>query len=1141
MYTDSGHYLLPTDRFSISLEERNTEQKTLKEAFWKHIEDLKDFDPVVVRNQHVFASEADDTVRTGSRVSGVEENKPEPRDPEVMKQTEKLDEDDEEIEESEAMHVSTKATVSSLRKRLNMTRLTQTALFYAAWMSLGAAVWNGDCWPAGAADSDVKQWTKDYAAMPEEFYTTTKYPLIIPDTCETFVNMTKSLKVMCLFQEVCSGSSRLTLKASRYLVVAFPVDFRYGWDLRKKEHCVLISWTRQTLGIEINFYSPTCKPWSQSANRSNPEAIQARRAEQEPILKWIVSETHEIDADHNSWIVENPKTSRAWRQSPLTVLSDDLPPVDAPMYEKSNGRVVPNTTDQCSKGATIDTGEKVQKSTLFKSRRKLRHTSTLCHCKLPHGELQGQVNGISRTALAAVYPRKLCDDLIKDFISLLNDKYTCGMYAIKEYWSCIRCRDGAASGVPHSRIKGKCKYAPKDAVPAADTEAVPAPAPASEAAASSEPAVEAPAEEPPKAEVETEAKEVEGELKQENVTKGDTVNVKEEKIEVAPTAASLKPNFDLKDFAAKLNASESEEYSKSLLMGLHLRFWHVPGLDMANFLRLLQIWTKEQERWCHEVCKGYPECNKFVRAKSKPTVKSTIAWSFNMRVQGDLWFIWDLTTVILIDECIRWKLADVMPDKTAESWTRVCFNGWIKYFGPFQTLIHDQQGTITSELVGRFCDRFCIRRDFAGHDDSTHAGLAERHIMLTRLMALKTWEDVQRTGLEVNKEQIISEAAMSQNLFLNHGGSTPSQSSLGYTPRDLYSPDMDTLESYQSSVEVSPDPIERAVRLRLLSKQNTLKTVIEERIARANRSRPQNVDLSKLDVGSQVDVFRVPDRKDQSGWRGPRELVKLSKDGSKAIIVWNDMPYMVSMRFIRPHIFFGELFLLLHGEVFKVEVFEAMPGSQELWVLMDYVDGSPAGVSFQYGRQMTKESLIIHVPPDIDVMESQQWKLATKVAKVIFSMAHIDGIIYGSSLRRFEPVAGAHYGKLVTWKRSSRHDYLTYTVQPRQVVHLDHLCGADWLDRSAMIFYAFHVPEDPGEHHKYDMPDFADISNIYPPSDHSPMPTIPDEPNDVTMADSTISSPSQLPQPPSQSPQPPQPPQQPSQPSQPPQPPQPPQ
>ena len=74
------------------------------------------------------------------------------------------------------------------------------------------------------------------------------------------------------------------------------------------------------------------------------------------------------------------------------------------------------------------------------------------------------------------------------------------------------------------------------------------------------------------------------------------------------------------------------------------------------------------------------------------------------------------------------------------------FEHWIRYFGPPEFLIHDQESGLMGDIAGLACDRFHIRRKIGGTDAHTPQGLAERHIGLTKAIALKTHADVAREG-----------------------------------------------------------------------------------------------------------------------------------------------------------------------------------------------------------------------------------------------------------------------------------------------------------------------------------------------------------------------------------------------------------
>ena len=74
-------------------------------------------------------------------------------------------------------------------------------------------------------------------------------------------------------------------------------------------------------------------------------------------------------------------------------------------------------------------------------------------------------------------------------------------------------------------------------------------------------------------------------------------------------------------------------------------------------------------------------------------------------------------------------------------------HSWLRIFGPMSYLVHDQEGAVTSELVGLACDRYSITRAFAGTDAHTTTGLAEAHIRFTKLIALKLENDCKQNGI----------------------------------------------------------------------------------------------------------------------------------------------------------------------------------------------------------------------------------------------------------------------------------------------------------------------------------------------------------------------------------------------------------
>ena len=132
-------------------------------------------------------------------------------------------------------------------------------------------------------------------------------------------------------------------------------------------------------------------------------------------------------------------------------------------------------------GAQDEAHQPVRKATAFLSNRRWRNVLKRCggHKGKAHGILQGQVNGINRTAMAAVYPRKLCKLFAQDLARLLRQDglHRCPVWPRSLFWmhgffySCERCQLGrsAPPGVEHTFVPGQCRYGQPHRQPQAPT------------------------------------------------------------------------------------------------------------------------------------------------------------------------------------------------------------------------------------------------------------------------------------------------------------------------------------------------------------------------------------------------------------------------------------------------------------------------------------------------------------------------------------------------------------------------------------------------------------------------------------------------------------------------------------------------
>eukprot|EP00959_Pyramimonas_sp_CCMP1952_P050309 1051382-Pyramimonas_sp.AAC.1 len=107
----------------------------------------------------------------------------------------------------------------------------------------------------------------------------------------------------------------------------------------------------------------------------------------------------------------------------------------------------------------------------------------------------------------------------------------------------------------------------------------------------------------------------------------------------------------------------------------------------------------------------------------------------------------------MADEEIRWMLAEVLPKKGAFRIAQAMLQAWFRYFGPPKCIDFDQEGGVRSDDLAVVCDRYSMRRQKGGSDDSGKH--ASRHIGLIKTSALKCKASAARQGLAVPDEDSV--------------------------------------------------------------------------------------------------------------------------------------------------------------------------------------------------------------------------------------------------------------------------------------------------------------------------------------------------------------------------------------------------
>ena len=187
----------------------------------------------------------------------------------------------------------------------------------------GGIPYTEDCFPGDFTDEEKKFYHGRYKHIPEEFYTQTGLQVVTPENLSKWCEAHKHLNIRWALQEQCSGSGRLSAEAHfQGLAVLFPVDFRYGWNLKNKRHRQLLQDLPATLRPIVKYSAPDCRLWTSVSNgHPDRERLENDRRDEKPYLEWIHEDNRKQASLGLGFVNENGLASQIWTQSPLSQIT----------------------------------------------------------------------------------------------------------------------------------------------------------------------------------------------------------------------------------------------------------------------------------------------------------------------------------------------------------------------------------------------------------------------------------------------------------------------------------------------------------------------------------------------------------------------------------------------------------------------------------------------------------------------------------------------------------------------------------------------------------------------------------------------------------------------------------------------------
>ena len=275
----------------------------------------------------------------------------------------------------------------------------------------------GDQYPDGLPVEYTKKLDQHYKRMKEEYYSKSGKQPVSPRNYSRWCR-TRASRTPVQLWELFSGSSRLSyLALLAGLTVAFPVDFRYGWNLGCREHQDMILDAQERMNPEVIVMSPSFSAWSRPSSQQSLTNEELKELEASTMQFVKVLACRQAEKGHG-FLLEQPWTSPTWRHSVLATLQNDV-----------SGCRPKQRTDQCCFGVANDKNQPMMRATALQGNLSVRNATRRCQGHVNgHGKMLGSICTTANSS--GVFPHALCSALIKDIKKHLvrNGKHLRAVY-----------------------------------------------------------------------------------------------------------------------------------------------------------------------------------------------------------------------------------------------------------------------------------------------------------------------------------------------------------------------------------------------------------------------------------------------------------------------------------------------------------------------------------------------------------------------------------------------------------------------------------------------------------------------------------------------------------------------------------------
>ena len=449
---------------------------------------------------------------------------------------------------------------------------------------------------------------------------------------------------------------------------------------------------------------------------------------------------------------------------------------------------------------------------------------------------------------------------------------------------------------------------------------------------------------------------------------------------------------------------------------------------MTNTLRAAGIGNKILGE-IPAIIKTCRECRVWATPGAATQTSITLPERFGQHVEGDILFYKKAMVFHLICRASRWRAGRQVLSKAEQELLDALYGLWVGLHGPMENFHIDGESGLNSDRA-----KAQLKRDgitLRPRAPGQHARFVERYGALLRACMHLCEEQCKREGVTISLEMLIAQALFAGNAMTSVGNATPYQCVYGRQPAML-----PPIEPPGDAAGDSADGRKEA-RVREIAIQSIIQASSLARTRRAASTRTSSSGQGLYEPGDLVDWHRPPASKDESGWRGPAQVVRNVPSDGGVIIKSNGRELPCRYQDVRH--------TLLVAHTFLTGLFTTPNSAAD--VVIDFINSLAAGTVKTFGMILDRSGAM-----KMTAATRQEPRLVAALSFVTRNHLMIDNVVavrLAHGARRLNHLTQADSSLLYWWPLSSPSN-VSIIEHPASDINMLQLVGSEYPNIASM-------------------------------------------------------------------------------------------